>query len=135
MDEPAEGTGPRERTTAGEYALGALGGLLVLVLLGFLTYQAVIDEGGDPEIAVAVTAVEPRGEGWAVSFRVENRGGLTAERLEVSGSLTLGGGEVEQSSAMIAYVPPDSWRSGALLFSEDPRDGRLEVRPAGYASP
>ncbi|SEL98037.1 TIGR02588 family protein [Blastococcus sp. DSM 46786] len=135
MDESEEQTARPERTTAGEYALGALGGLLVLVLLGFLVQQVVTGRGSAPELAVTVTAVEPRGDGWAVAFRVENSGGRTAEQLEVSGSLTRGGREVEQASATIAYVPPDSRRSGALLFSEDPRDGRLEVRPAGYASP
>ncbi|MGY1827701.1 MULTISPECIES: hypothetical protein [unclassified Blastococcus] len=135
MDEPEEETGGRERTTAGEYALGTLGGLLVLVLLAFVGFEAVTDAGAAPDLAVSVTAVEPRGEGWAVSFRVENTGDRTAEQLEVSGSITRDGREVEESSTTIAYVPPDSHRSGALLFSEDPRGGRLEVRPAGYASP
>jgi uncharacterized protein (TIGR02588 family) len=136
VEEPeGDRTGRQERTTAGEYALGALGGLLVLVLLGFLLQQVVTGRGSAPELAVTVTAVEPRGDGWEVAFRVENSGGRTAVELEVSGSLTQDGREVEESSATIAYVPPDSRRGGVLLFSEDPRDGRLEVRPAGYASP
>ncbi|MGY2067851.1 TIGR02588 family protein [Blastococcus sp. SYSU DS0619] len=135
MDGARERPGEQERTTAGEYALGALGGLLVLVLLGFLTYQAIAVRGSEPELSVTVTGVEPRGDGWAVDFRVENHGGRTAEQLEVSGSLSRDGREVEEASTTIAYVPPESRRSGALLFAEDPRDGRLEVRPSGYASP
>ncbi|MGY2075894.1 TIGR02588 family protein [Blastococcus sp. SYSU DS0828] len=135
MAESGDRSARQERTTAGEYVLGALGGLLVVALLGFLAQQAVTGRGADPALSVTVTAVEPRGDGYAVHFRVENSGGRTAAQVQVSGALSRDGRKAEQASAVVDYVPPDSRRDGALLFSEDPRDGRLELRPSGYAAP
>ncbi|MGY1723461.1 hypothetical protein [Blastococcus sp. SYSU DS0533] len=125
----------QESTTPGEYALGALGGLLVVLLLGFLTYQAVAVRESDPVLSVSVGSIGAAGDGYAVHFEVTNSGGRTAEQVQVSGSLTRDGSEVEQASTSVPYLPPNSRHSGALLFSEDPRDGRLEVRPAGYVAP
>ncbi|MDP5185248.1 hypothetical protein QOZ88_21660 [Blastococcus sp. BMG 814] len=137
-DEPQgaqEQDGAQERTTPGEYALGALGGLLVLLLLGFLTYQAVAVRESDPALSVSIGSVEAAGDGYAVHFEVRNSGGRTAEQVQISGTLTRGGSEVEQASTSVPYLPPNSRHSGALLFSEDPRDGRLQVRPSGYIAP
>ncbi|MDK3255780.1 hypothetical protein [Blastococcus capsensis] len=135
MDDDEDRSGGKERTTGGEYALGALGGLLVVLLLGFLTYQAVAVRESGAELSVTVTSVEPSGDGYAVHFRVVNTGGRTAEQVQVSGTLSQNGSEVEQSTATVAYVPPESWRVGALLFSEDPGTGRLQVGPSGYTAP
>ncbi|RZU31066.1 hypothetical protein [Blastococcus saxobsidens] len=124
-----------ERTTPGEYVLGALGGLVVLLLLGFLTYQAVAVRESDPALSVSVTSIEAAGDGYAVHFELRNSGGRTAEQVQISGTLTRDGAEVGQASTSIPYLPPNSRHSGALLFSEDPRDGRLQVRPAGFVTP
>lgn len=40
--------------------------------------------------------------------------------------------EVQQATATFPYLAPGSRQSGALLFSADPTDGRLEIRPAAY---
>ena len=117
--------------SAGEYVIGALGALLVAALLGFLGYQAVVRDTG-PEIAVEVTQVDAGPAGYAVRVEVTNRGGTTASGVVISGRLTRDGQQVESASTTVAYVPPDSMRTIALVFSEDPRTGRLTVAPDGY---
>ncbi|GAB3351101.1 TIGR02588 family protein [Modestobacter lapidis] len=124
-----------ERTSTGEYVLGGLGGLLVLLLLGFLIYQAAVVRDTGPELSVTVTGVETAGNGWSVHYRIANTGGQTAVQVQVTGVLSRDGTEVEESSATVDYVPPGSRRSGALLFSEDPGSGDLQVRPSGYSLP
>ncbi|MDT0276138.1 TIGR02588 family protein [Blastococcus goldschmidtiae] len=122
-------------TTPGEYVVGAVGGLVVLALLAFLAYQTLAVRETGPELAVSVTAIEPALAGYAVHFEVVNNGGRTAEQVQLSGTLTREGRQVEQSTAAVAYLPPESRRDGVLVFSEDPREGDLTVGPSGYVLP
>ncbi|MGY1827671.1 MULTISPECIES: hypothetical protein [unclassified Blastococcus] len=119
-------------TSAAEYAAGGLGGVLVLLLIAFLGYQAVAVRESGPELAVEITAIEQAGPGYEVHVRVRNDGGTTAETVQLSGQLTRDGRQVEQASASVAYVPPESRREAVLVFSADPRDGELTVGPEGY---
>ena len=119
-------------TSVAEYAVGGLGGLLVLLLIAFLAYQAVAVRESGPDLSVEVIAVEPAGAGYEVRLQVTNDGGTTAEAVQVGGRLTRDGDQVEQASATLAYVPPESRRDVVLIFSSDPRDGDLTVGPEGY---
>ncbi|MGY1844570.1 hypothetical protein [Modestobacter sp. SYSU DS0875] len=122
-------------TSRGEYALGACGALVVLLVLGFLVHQAVVVRDSGPRLSVATSAVEQVDGGWAVPFEVLNDGGTTAEQVQVTGVLSRDGQDVQQATATIDYVAPHSRQSGALLFSVDPGSGTLEVRPAAYTTP
>ena len=134
-DDDNSGQRSGDGTTPGEYVLGGLGGLLLAALLAFLSFQALAVRETGAELTVSVTSVEPAPGGHAVRFRVVNTGGRTAETVQVSGSLSRDGEQIEQSSATVAYVPPDSGREGTLVFSNDPADGRLTVAPSGYVRP
>ncbi|MGY1717668.1 hypothetical protein ACI8AG_01280 [Blastococcus sp. SYSU DS0552] len=63
---------------------------------------------------------------------MRNDGRTTAETVQLGGQLSRDGRQVEQASATIAYVPPESRREAVLVFSNDPRDGELTVGPEGY---
>ncbi|WP_116451844.1 hypothetical protein [Blastococcus litoris] len=130
-DEDAQDQAPGS-TSAGEYALGGLGGLLVLLLIAFLGYQPVAVRESGPELAVEITGVEQVGAGYEVHLRVSNDGGTTAESVLLGGQLARDGQQVERASATIAYVPPESRRDAVLVFSTDPHDGDLTVGPEGY---
>ncbi|MGY1751243.1 hypothetical protein [Modestobacter sp. SYSU DS0511] len=134
-DEDAPGPAAEDETSRGEYALGALGALVVLLVLGFLVHQAVFVRDSGPRLSVTTSAIEQAGDGWAVPFEVVNDGGTTAEQVQVTGVLSRDGEEVQQATATIDYVAPHSRQSGALLFSVDPGSGTLEVRPAAYTTP
>ncbi|MGY2081003.1 hypothetical protein [Modestobacter sp. SYSU DS0657] len=134
-DEEAPGAAAEDETSRGEYALGALGALVVLLVLGFLVHQAVFVRDSGPRLSVTTSVAEQVGDGWAVPFEVVNDGGTTAEQVQVTGVLTRDGEEVQQATATIDYVAPHSRQSGALLFSVDPGSGSLEVRPTAYTTP
>lgn len=119
-------------TSAAEYVAGALGGVLVLLLVAFLAYQAVAVRDTGPDLAVEITAVEEVGTSYQVHLAVTNDGGTTAEAVHLSGSVSRRGERVEEASASIAYVPPESRRDAVLVFSTDPRDGELAVGADGF---
>ena len=127
---PLPGTG--SGTSTGEYVIGAIGALLVVALLAFLGHQAVVRRTG-PELSVEVTRVDAGPTGYAVHVEVTNHGGTTASGVVVSGRLTRGGPPVDSATTTVAYVPPDSTRTAALVFDEDPSPGRLTVGVDGYA--
>jgi len=130
-----EDSGRRHRTSPGEYVLGAIGGLLVLALLAFFVYQAVVPRDSPPRLDVVVTGIEQAGETWSVTFRLHNDGGETAEQIQISGTLQRDGRQVEEATAVVSFLPPDSTQTGALLFTTDPRSGELQVEPSGYSLP
>ncbi|MGY1634642.1 hypothetical protein ACI784_23320 [Geodermatophilus sp. SYSU D01186] len=130
-DDAEEGGG----SGAAEYVAGALGGLLVLALVGFLAYQALGARETGPELAVVVTGVEETGADWTVYFQAVNSGGHTAEGVQIEGAVLRAGRPVDRASSSIAYLPAHSSRAGALVFSTDPASGELEVGPVGYRLP
>ncbi|GAA4737789.1 hypothetical protein GCM10023328_18080 [Modestobacter marinus] len=133
-DGNGHGGGDRD-TSRNEYLLGAVGALVILLVLAFLGYQAVVVRDGVPRLEVTAAVAERVGEGWVVPVEVVNEGGQTVEQVHVTGVLSRDGEEVQQATATFAYLAPSSEQSGALLFSEDPTDGTLEIRPAAYTLP
>lgn len=118
-----------------EWAVAAVSALVVLVLVGFLLYEALGEAPTPPDVRVTATAVRALEGGHLVEFDATNRGETTAARVEVEGTLRRGGATVESASATLDYVPAAGTRRGGLYFSEDPRGHALELRARGYARP
>jgi uncharacterized protein (TIGR02588 family) len=87
-----------------------------------------------PRLSIRIERIEPSGAYFRVAFVIRNDGGATAAGVIVRGGLQASGTH-EQSDVSFDYVPDDSERRGALLFSTDPRAGHLTVRPIGYREP
>lgn len=137
-DDHAQGDRPdrdRQRAHPVEMLVGSVGGLLVLALLVFFGYQAVTLEESGPRFETSVTGIEQQGGEYVVHFEVDNVGGATGESVQVVAEVTRGGKTVAQRTTTLAYVPPDSARSGGLVFTEDPRRGELTVSVGGYRLP
>ncbi len=122
-------------SSPGEWALGVLGGLVTLALLGFFAYQALAVRDGDPRLGVEVVAIEETPPGFVAELRVRNNGGGTAQTVHVVGTVTVGGRSVSEASTTIDYVPPNSSSEAALVFEVGPSTGNLNVRVAGYTLP
>lgn len=118
-----------------EWGVAAVSALVVLAVVGFLLAEGLGEPPTPPEVHVTATAVRPLAIGHLVEFEAANRGGTTAARVEVEGTLRRGGATVETASATLDYVPEDGSRRGGLYFSADPRAHALELRATGYARP
>lgn len=125
---------PHESRKA-EPLVGIAGAVVIVAALVFLTYQAVAVRDGGPELTASVTQVEHTGEHYVVHYRVTNDGGTTAGAVQIVGELTGNSKSVQKLTATVAYVPVDSSRTGALIFTSNPDLGRLSVWAAGYKNP
>jgi uncharacterized protein (TIGR02588 family) len=130
-DEPA----PPQAVPILEWAIGALGALLLVGTIGFLVWHALGRGETPPDVRVVVESVLELQNGYLAQFRALNEGGTTAAQLVIEGELSGPDGPIETSEATLDYLPPRSDRQGGLFFARDPRGLDLQLRARGYAKP
>ena len=57
-----------------EWAIGALGALIVAAVIGFLLWQGVAGDSSPPEIHVEIKDIAPVRDGFRVQFEAQNTG-------------------------------------------------------------
>jgi uncharacterized protein (TIGR02588 family) len=118
-----------------EWAVAAVGLLLVAGSIGVLVYEALTQNDAPPAIVVEVDRIHSTEGGYLVLLRVRNTGGQTAEGLVVEGELRQGDRTVERSETTIDYAPAHSERKGGLFFTRDPSAHEIHLRPLGFEEP
>jgi len=135
---------PRKKTHTGkedaipllESIAAGVGVALLAAMAGFLALQAWrTDEKIPPLISVEPVGVVAQPGHYVVEVKVENRSETTGAAVQVEGVLKAGDAAVETSNAAFDYVPGNSEREGALVFTEDPRNYRIDLRVTGYELP
>jgi uncharacterized protein (TIGR02588 family) len=118
-----------------EWIIGVVGLILVAGTIGFLIFKAVEKDERAPDIVITIESVAQVENGYVVSFRAMNRGGMTAASVVIEGELKDAGGDTESSETTIDYIPSRSEARGGLFFTRDPAPDRLQIRAKGYESP
>lgn len=118
-----------------EWAVFAVGLVLVLGTIGALVWDGIRASDEPPDLIVELGAPERRGQGWAVPVTMHNRGGQTAEGVRVEVALELSGGRRETAELEFPFLPRASQREGWVHFLHPPGAGRLTGRVAGYEEP
>ena len=119
-----------------EWAAAAAGLLIALFMLGTIISQAMsVSDDPVPLLAATAQSVTPAAQNHVVTVRVTNTSGRTAAAVQLEGALKRGDEDVETSIATIDYVSGHGEAKGALIFREDPRKHRLELRVTGYEHP
>lgn len=125
----------REGTPLLEWIAAALGALITLALLGFIAWEGVAGSREAPAaVTLEATALHRTPGGYTVEVTARNRTDKTAAAVRFEGALGPQGA-VEKSEATFSYVPGQSERKAALVFSEDPRRHGLTLRVTGYEEP
>lgn len=122
-------------TSTAEWIVAAVSAVLVLGVVGYLTYDGVRHPDTPPDVTVEVDSIRSAGPGYLVLIRAVNRGRTTAADVILEGELRADTGRVEFSQAMVDYVPAGGEQGAGLYFTRDPRQLRLQVRAHGYREP
>ncbi len=120
-----------------EKAVGVVGLLLVLSVLGILLYEALQPQTA-PELVAQVQSTVRQQGGYLVQINASNHGQATAAGVLIEGSLYAAGDSaqpVETAQTTLDYVPDQSERSGGLLFEHDPSQYELRLQVKGFADP
>lgn len=119
---------------AWEWAIAAVGALLVLGMTGFMTYRAMHVGSPVPDLHVQAQQVHAGSGDFVVELQVSNEGG-GATNVAIEGELVNEGKLVESANVTLDYVPARSRRQAGLIFSADPRQYTLRLRATGYEPP
>lgn len=85
-------------------------------------------------VTIILGQPKARGEHFEVPVTVKNLGDETAEGVTVE-VLLQKGGEEEEATFELQYLPQNSTRHGVALFQTDPTGAELRARPLGYEKP
>ena len=118
-----------------EWVLAGVSALLVAALVGFLILEALDNSGGPARLESSVISIEPSGSRYLVRFTMTNSGDATAASVLVEGELSSDGEVVETTETTFDYIPAQSQRDGALLFSINPATSELSIVAKGYKEP
>jgi uncharacterized protein (TIGR02588 family) len=119
--------GPPPAPALLEWAMGGLGGLLVLAALAVIGIEA-FGAREPARLEARPTEARPAGARWLAEVEVRNLGGETAAAVEVEGRL----GD-QTARATIDYVPAHGEERVTLAFPADPR--AAEVSVSGWSEP
>jgi uncharacterized protein (TIGR02588 family) len=133
-DGKAPGNGSN-RTSRWEWFVALVGLAITLGTIGFVLWEAAFGDDGPPDVVVTVDSIREVQAGYLVSFQAENRGGQTAEGVDVEGVLERDGEEVEIAATTLDYVPAGSARRGGLFFERNPDAYVLSLVAKGYEQP
>jgi uncharacterized protein (TIGR02588 family) len=120
-----------ERTSFFEWTIAAVGLILVMFTLGFVSYEAIYLKDTPPNLAVKNTSTKKLTDGYLVEFTVKNTGERTAANVIIEGKLSNG----ETKTITMDYVAAKSEQKGGLFFKADPQTNNLEIITIGYVNP
>jgi len=118
-----------------EWAVFAVGLILVTSALGYLFYAGVSMGNEPPSIEVRLGTPEPRQSNFAVPVTVLNHGDETAASIRIEVVMQSNGAEPARGELDIPFLPRNATRDGWVTFDQDPRKAQLRARVLGYQKP
>jgi uncharacterized protein (TIGR02588 family) len=137
-DRPSESNpsdGKQSRSLAEQASFG-VAALILAILVGLVCYLWLGKRGQEsPNPVVTIKPVQELSGRFHVPFELTNQGDATAESVQVVAELRIKGTVEETGEQQIDFLSSNETESGAFIFSQDPRKGKLMVRVASYKSP
>jgi uncharacterized protein (TIGR02588 family) len=118
-----------------EWTVGALSALIVILMLAWVTSEALNEDATPPDFTISVTEKLMVQGGFRLTFDITNTSPHTAAAVVVRGEILEGTSSIEDAEVTFDYVPGGSRERGALFFSQDPQARSLRVRTVGYVVP
>lgn len=119
-----------------EWAVFGLSLLLVLTILGYLGYKAYTQQPSTPDLYVEYRHDPSPHSPYRYHVAVHNKGGETAEAVQIELVLQQAGQEVEKAEMQIDFSPQKSIREGWVSFSKDPaKADSVVARVVSYKRP
>lgn len=122
-------------TAVAEWVAAGIGGLMTLGVIGYSIFEGVTTRDDHPRLTIQTERAQSAGPGYLVPIVVGNAAHATAAAVEVRGALTDGETVVEESRAVLSYVPGKGEARGGLVFRRDPSAFTLRVSAQGYEEP
>ena len=119
-----------------EWSVFAVGLVLVLGTLGYLSYDALTMGSEPPVIEIRLEPAVERAGNYIIPVSIKNNGDQTAEGIHVEVQLIQQGRELERSEFVVAFLPRKATREGWVTFKTNPATAeQITARVLGYEKP
>lgn len=109
---------------------------ILVAIAGLVVYSWITKRQEPPILTLDRTETIREIEGkFYVPFEISNKGGETAESVQVVAELQISGQVDESGEFVIDFLSQDEKEEGAFIFSQDPRKGNLVLRVSSYKLP
>ncbi len=117
-----------------EWVTGAIAAMIVLAVIAWIGKDALMDSDTSPKLTVNVLQTEKRGDGFQVSFEIQNDSSATASQVNIQGEIGAGSA-TERVETTLDYVPGHSKARGGMIFRQNPEGKSLVVRATSFSEP
>lgn len=119
--------GSKEKRSGAEWITLAVSILIVLALVGLVSYQHFAKGTEPPLIEVEPKTGEMRQDrdAYYLPVTITNKGEITAEGIEIELSLDSGDGEMEATSFTVEFLAGGEMAHQTVVFYKDPAQGTL----------
>ena len=110
--------------------------LILAIIVSLVGYTWLNEKNQPPILSVTKkqTIREINGQ-FYVPFEVVNSGGDTAESVQIMAELLIDGKVTETGEQQIDFLSNGESEEGAFIFSQNPRQGQLNLRVGSYKLP
>ncbi|HBL13283.1 MAG TPA: TIGR02588 family protein [Cyanobacteria bacterium UBA11162] len=118
-----------------EWVSFSIASLILAILFGLVAYRWFNGDDTPPILSVTIDPNIRQVNGqFYVPFTITNKGGRTAESIQVIAELT-DGDLKESGEQQVDFLSGGEVQEGAFVFSHHPKEGKLIVRVASYKLP
>lgn len=137
MSEAAAKSNSKKRRSFPERLSFAASILVLTALICLIIYQWKFVDDKPPILSVIVDQeIRSYGNQYYIPFTVTNTGGKTAKAVQVIAELQIQAENIQQTGEQqIDFLSGGETASGAFIFTEDPKQGQLNIRVASYKLP
>lgn len=119
-----------------EWVTFSVASLILAIIVSLVGYTWLNEKNQPPILSVTKkqTIREVDGQ-FYVPFEVVNSGGDTAESVQIMAELLINGKVTETGEQQIDFLSSGETEEGAFIFSQNPRQGQLNLRVGSYKLP
>ncbi|BAY30629.1 hypothetical protein NIES2107_24740 [Nostoc carneum NIES-2107] len=125
-----------EERSLAEWITFTAASFILTVIIGMVGFTWLNDKNQPPIVSIInkQRTREINGQ-FYVPFEVINKGGDTAESVQIMAELEINGKVTETGEQQIDFLSGGETEEGAFVFSQDPNKGKLTIRVASYKLP
>ena len=119
-----------------EWVTFSVASLILAIIVSLVGYTWLNEKNQLPILSVTKKeTIREIGGQFYVPFEVVNTGGDTAESVQIMAELLINGKVTETGEQQIDFLSNGEREEGAFVFSQNPRQGQLNLRVASYKLP
>ena len=119
-----------------EWVTFSVASLILAIIVSLVGYTWLNEKNQPPILSVTKKeTIREIGGQFYVPFEVVNTGGDTVESVQIRAELLINGKVTETGEQQIDFLSNGEREEGAFMFSQNPRQGQLNLRVASYKLP